>query len=246
MKAEQLHLQLTRSHVCLRSSAASSTRARIQALGVGGNSLIPFPCPLSARCALPAQLQCGSDPVHTHTHACRCLMEQIYLVLHHDVFTHGCPNCPFNACLPQPCPCPPPGTYSVPTVSPSGPFPCSASLGLCHFLAPTMPQQPLLGTAQFLLPAEAVPAQSQIYGPDATPNPVQHPIWFLQPLLLHSQPSSSTTAHGSGCALSAVCPRVGRKPWHLPLPPPKLDPAALSEHRSGGRHGCIRRGPAGS
>lgn len=246
MKAEQLHLQLTRSHVCLRSSAASSTRARIQALGGGGTHSSPSPVP----CLPGVHYQLSSSvgvtlftPIHTHA---RCLMEQIYLVLHHDVFTHGCPNCPLNACLPQPCPCPPPGTYSVPTVSPSGPFPCSASLGLCHFLAPTMPQQPLLGTAQFLLSAEAVPAQSQIYGPDATPNPVQHPIWFLQPLLLHSQPSSSTTAHGSGCALSAVCPRVGRKPWHLPLPPPKLDPAALSEHRSGGRHGCIRRGPAGS
>lgn len=60
----------------------------------GGTSLIPFPCPLPARCALPAQLHCGSNPVHTHTPAHRCVMEQMYLVLHHDVFTRGCPNSP--------------------------------------------------------------------------------------------------------------------------------------------------------
>lgn len=233
MKAEQLPLQLTRSHVCLHSSAASSTRARIQALG-GGTSLILFPCPLPVRCALPAQLQRGSDPVHTHTPTHRCLMERIYLVLHHDVFTRGCPNSLLSACLPQPFPCPPPGASPVPTVSVAGPCPCSASLELCHFLAPTMPQPPFLGTAQFLISAEPVPAHRQIYSPDATPNPVQHPTCFLQPLLLHSEPSSSTTANGSRCALSAGCPRVGKKPWHLPVPPPKPDPSALSEHRSSG------------
>lgn len=142
------------------------------------------------------------------------------------------PKQPLNACLPQLSPCPPPGTSLVPTVSAAGPCPCSASSELCHFLAPTMPQPPFLGTAQFLLSAEPIPAQ--IYSPDATPNPVQHPIWLLQALLLHSGPSSSATAHGSRCALSAGCPRVGRKPWHLPVPPPKLDPSALSEHRSSG------------
>lgn len=98
------------------------------------------------------------------------------------------PNPPAEPASPQTCPCPSPGPFPVPVgslrVSSAGPCPRCATPGLCHVPGHPVPQalckleagaspnQPLLGTAQFLLPAAPAPAQLQTNNqPRCNPQP---------------------------------------------------------------------------
>lgn len=174
-KAKQLPLQLARSRVCLASSAARSLDSPPQGGAERGNPrLSPFPWPLPAGCTLPAQPRSGSDPVPTHTSAPSRWM---CLVLHWEELSPACPT-PLQSLLPpRPARAPLQGLSLCPWAAsrralqgcvPAVPHRGCATVpghpvprALCKPEAGASPNQPLLGTAQFLLPAAPAPAQLQ-------------------------------------------------------------------------------------
>lgn len=262
-KAKQLPLQLARSRVCLASSAARSLDSPPQGGAERGNPRLspsPGPCLLGAPCQPSPDLGVTPfPPIRPHP-ADGCVSSCT------GKSSHLRAQPPCRACFPPDLPVPLSRAFPCARGQPPGEL-CRAVSPLCHTEAvPLSPATRCPGhfASRRLEQAPTNPSWAQpnscslLHQPlrncRQTTSPGAIPSLEVTPLLVHPELSSTTTAQGTLPPARWLSP--GGEGRGLPVlaapcadPPsrgPHPDPAALWEQRFGGRHGRIRRGPAGS